>query len=142
MNILGLVFVGADPSACLLKDGSIAGMIEEERLIRIKHATDYFPTEAVKFCLKKGEIDISEVDYIAYPWDAQKFDTGIQRQSHMKNFYDSLNKKYIKDSRTLKWEQLQIDTFNTHAMTNKIIKSLKKIYPTATKFPRSIYVAP
>ena len=44
MKILGIFhFPGyADPSAAVVVDGSVVAFVEEERLVRNKHATAYF----------------------------------------------------------------------------------------------------
>jgi carbamoyltransferase len=57
--------IGHDPSACLLKDGKIVTCAEEERFIRVKHASGFFPYNAIKFCLDYAKIGIDDVDHIA-----------------------------------------------------------------------------
>jgi len=64
MIILGLNAYHADSSACLLKDGELLAAVEEERFRRIKHWAG-FPTEGVRYCLKKGQIEIGDIDHIA-----------------------------------------------------------------------------
>lgn len=61
--IFGLNAYHADSSAALIKDGKLIAAAEEERFNRIKHWSG-FPTEAIKYCLKAGGIDASELDYI------------------------------------------------------------------------------
>lgn len=69
MKILGLAApFGHDPSAALLIDGKVVAAVEEERLIRKKHATDRRPIEAVRYCLKEAGIRASEIDRVAFPW--------------------------------------------------------------------------
>jgi carbamoyltransferase len=83
-NILG-VYTGHDQSVCLLKDGEIAFLIEEERLTRVKHglpkavrnlwadfngAFGYFPWASVAYCLDAAGLGIDELDAIVLPEDA------------------------------------------------------------------------
>ena len=74
--VLGLMYMGQNPSACLLKDGKIIGLVEEERFTRIKHANNMFPINSINYCLKTAGVSIQEVDAIAIGWDAKKFDNG------------------------------------------------------------------
>lgn len=69
MIILGISgAVGHDCSAALLVDGQLVAAVEEERLIRDKHAKGKQPAEATKFCLQQAGITADQVDQIAYPF--------------------------------------------------------------------------
>lgn len=68
MYILGISAFQSDSSAALLKDGRLIGAIEEEKIVEKKHTGD-FPVNAIKFLLKKEDIDIRDVDHIAYFWN-------------------------------------------------------------------------
>src|SRR3989344_1322624 len=57
---------GHDPAACLLEDGKIVAAAEEERFVRVKHAADFFPENAIRFCLEEGKTTLDEVDYIVF----------------------------------------------------------------------------
>lgn len=57
---------GHDPAACLLEGGRVIAAAEEERFVRVKHAADYFPEHAIRFCLEKGKTTLDEVDYIVF----------------------------------------------------------------------------
>jgi carbamoyltransferase len=61
--ILGINAYHGDASAVLLRDGKIVAAVEEERFNRIKHSAG-FPKLAIKYCLDRAGIDISEVDHI------------------------------------------------------------------------------
>jgi carbamoyltransferase len=82
-NVLG-VFTGHDQSACLLRDGEIAVLIEEERLTRVKHGLPrsvrglwpqfngrfgYFPWASVAYCLDSAGLALDELDAIVLPED-------------------------------------------------------------------------
>jgi carbamoyltransferase len=63
-NILGLNAWHGDSAACLIRDGAIVAAAEEERFRRVKHWAG-FPSEAIRYCLAAGEIDMSDVDHVA-----------------------------------------------------------------------------
>ncbi|WP_281646422.1 carbamoyltransferase [Parendozoicomonas sp. Alg238-R29] len=68
MIILGLSgAIGHDPSAALYIDGKLVAAVEEERLIRDKHAKGKMPLEATKFVLQQAGIKPSDVDIVAVP---------------------------------------------------------------------------
>lgn len=57
---------GHDPAACLLEDGRIVAAVEEERFVRVKHASDYFPESAIRYCLSARNLKLDDVDYIVF----------------------------------------------------------------------------
>ena len=57
----------ADPAAVLVRDGEILAAAEEERFSRVKHAPSQMPTEAIRFCLSRAGIAITDVDAVAFP---------------------------------------------------------------------------
>jgi len=63
--ILGVNSFGHDTSACLVVDGEVVAMGEQERFNRDQH-TKAFPDDAVKFCLAKAAIDVSDLDVVAF----------------------------------------------------------------------------
>lgn len=80
-TVLG-VFTGHDQSACLLRDGEIAVLIEEERLTRVKHGLPkavrglwpefngrfgYFPWASVTYCLEAAGLALDDLDAIVLP---------------------------------------------------------------------------
>jgi len=62
--ILGLNAYHGDSSACLVVDGKLVAAAEEERFRRIKHWAG-FPSEAIKYCLQEGGIELDQVDHVA-----------------------------------------------------------------------------
>jgi len=79
MNVMG-VYLGHDLGACILRNGEIAVMIEEERLNRYKHGRPnsvaglwpqfsgkfgYFPWASVSYCLHGAGLGIDDLDLIA-----------------------------------------------------------------------------
>ncbi len=65
MRILGLSCYFHDAAAALLVDGMLVAAAEEERFTRVKH--DFrFPEAAIRFCLKRGGFNGSDLDYVAF----------------------------------------------------------------------------
>lgn len=67
LGISGGVLSGnQDGAAALVKDGIIIAAAEEERFIRIKHASGLLPKNAIKFCLKQAGIAIKDISSISF----------------------------------------------------------------------------
>lgn len=66
MVILGINSFHPDASACVVVDGKLIAAVEEERFTRIKHYAG-FPENAIKFCLKRAGVSITDINYIAIP---------------------------------------------------------------------------
>jgi carbamoyltransferase len=71
LNIIGISAHFHDAACCLLQDGHITAAAQEERFTRLKH-DPRLPISALKYCLREGGIDISQVDCIAYYEDPVK----------------------------------------------------------------------
>ncbi len=65
MNILGISAFYHDSATCLVRDGEIIAAAQEERFTRKKHDFS-FPTSAIRYCLQEGQIDASQLDYVAF----------------------------------------------------------------------------
>ena len=68
MNILGINFYYHDSTACIVSDGRLVVAIEEERITRKKHSTD-FPVNAIEKCLEVARLTAADIDYIAVSVD-------------------------------------------------------------------------
>ena len=74
MNILGLGgAVGHDPATALFIDGELIAAVEEERLIRDKHAKGKTGHEATKYCLEQAGLKPTDIDIVAYPFAPMPF---------------------------------------------------------------------
>jgi len=60
---------GHDAAAALVRDGQIVAVVEEERLIRRKHAYGAAPVHAAHYCLARAGISLHDVDVLAVSWD-------------------------------------------------------------------------
>ncbi|MBN1574841.1 MAG: nodulation protein [Deltaproteobacteria bacterium] len=125
MNIIGY-FHGVDPAACLVVDGEIVAYVEEERLIRFKHAWDIFPIRSIDFCLKKGGIKIEDVDRFAYGWDLPRYTNG-----EMRSFFDGVNKEHPPGPGTVSWQNWVINFFNEKSARERLRLNLVKFFGKA-----------
>lgn len=73
MNILGITGLGVGPAACLVQDGRLTAMAEEERFNRLKGSFGLLPEKAARFCLGYKKLSLDDIDYIVFPWDAYKY---------------------------------------------------------------------
>src|SRR3989338_648018 len=67
MYILGLNAGGKEGAACLVKEGQLIAVAEEERFTRRKHQGG-FPEQSVLYCLEEAHISLVDVDYVASCW--------------------------------------------------------------------------
>lgn len=65
MKILGISCYYHDAAAALIDDGKIIAAAEEERFSRKKHDSG-FPRHAVDFCLRQGNIQASDLDWVVF----------------------------------------------------------------------------
>jgi carbamoyltransferase len=65
MNILGISAFYHDSAACLVQDGKIIAAAQEERFTRKKHDSA-FPVNAINFCLQDSDLNVKDIDYVAY----------------------------------------------------------------------------
>ena len=63
--ILGINCFSHDTAACLLVDGLVVAMVEQERLDRTCHSRA-FPDDAIAYCLAEGSLRIADVDVVAF----------------------------------------------------------------------------
>jgi carbamoyltransferase len=87
MIILGLTHpISWNNAACVLVDGKLVAMVEEERLNRIKHAPRMAPKLAMDYCLRQVGVTLRQVDYVAIG-----FDSAIQAALGALRFEDVLS---------------------------------------------------
>lgn len=92
VSILGINCAYHESSACLLQDGQLIAVAEEERFNRIKHAkparvdtAEELPQEAIAFCLASGGLDdITDVDFIGYSFEPEH---RLQKNTHHQHSY-------------------------------------------------------
>ncbi|MEU2433710.1 carbamoyltransferase C-terminal domain-containing protein [Streptomyces sp. NPDC007861] len=72
MRVLGVNgWPGAshDGAACLVADGEVIALAEEERFTRNKHAYGEAPLNAAAYCLAEGGLTLDDIDVVAHGWD-------------------------------------------------------------------------
>lgn len=57
--------LGHDASAALFIDGELIAAVEEERLVRRKHAKGCMPRESARFCIRAAKIKPRDIDTVA-----------------------------------------------------------------------------
>src|SRR3989338_4422967 len=90
--ILGLNSAYHESSVCLIKDGQIVAIAEEERFNKRKHAKPArvdnpteLPLQALYYCLERAGITLADVDYIGYSLNPKvRLDRNVQHQHHYK----------------------------------------------------------
>lgn len=83
MKILGISAYYHDSAAALIEGGKVVAAAQEERFTRTKH-DEGFPENAIRFCLKQAEVELSDLDAIVfYDKPFLKFERIIQ------NFVDN-----------------------------------------------------
>ncbi len=79
MYVLGLNIGPHDPSAALLRDGSLRWLVEQERVSRHRHAVMESPAGAARACLEAEGISLESVSVIALGWDLRRTLLGKSR---------------------------------------------------------------
>jgi carbamoyltransferase len=130
MTTLGIYNLGADPSAAIIRDGHAIAYVEEERLLRYKHASNVFPIRAIDQVMKQTNLSWEDIDNISFPWDCAKYDDG-----RMGVHYDQINAKYnINDPRDINYEKNHLAFFKSDNQREIILRQLRKHYGYI-KFP-------
>ncbi len=125
MNLLGY-FHGVDPAACLLQEGRLTAFVEEERLIRFKHASGIFPVRSMAECLKLGGIGLGDVDAICYGWDVPLYTNG-----GMRAFFDEINAAGEPDAGTRAWQNGLVGFFREGAVVQRLHAALTRHFGVA-----------
>ena len=99
-------FHGIDPAAALVEDGRVIAYVEEERLLRNKHAPNIFPIRSIEACLKLGGVGLADVEGIVFGWDAPRYASG-----EMARFYEDVNARFPPDAGTRRWQQRNVGIF-------------------------------
>ncbi|HOW27628.1 MAG TPA: carbamoyltransferase C-terminal domain-containing protein [Elusimicrobiota bacterium] len=68
MNVLGISAFAHESSACLLTDGRLVALVEEERFNRERH-TSRFPVHSIRTVLELGGVTPDQVDEVTFFWD-------------------------------------------------------------------------
>jgi carbamoyltransferase len=110
------VYEGENPSAGIVSDDGIEIFIEEERLNRIKHASQMFPIRSILRCLSETSTSLNEIDGIAYPWDLDAY----LPSGEVESYYKSINELYPPDSATIGWQKLNLRRYSKASVSERI----------------------
>ncbi len=119
-------FHGNDPAACLVVDGELRAFVEEERLIRYKHAPEVFPIRSIAACLELGDVELADVDAFVYGWDAPRYADG-----GMGEFFDGVNRRYPPDAGTRAWQQGVLSWFRPDRLRRRLQDELVRWFGVA-----------
>ncbi len=122
MNVLGISAFVHDSAACLIQNGKIVANVEEERFNRIQH-TDAFPVDAINYVLDKGNIQLSDVDVIAFNWNPYK---SILAEIVKLFFFPAIYFKILKYNKPPK-------NFKSIAASLRLKKTLNRNFPKQFK---------
>ena len=136
MKILGIFhFPGyADPSAAVVVDGSVVAFVEEERLVRNKHATAYFPSRAVAYVLKEARLTLDDIDYISFGWDCHLHENG-----GLSRHFDEINRLYPPTSFDVAYQKNRLSSFTSERFRSSIRRELRRMHGKA-KLPEIVFV--
>ena len=91
MNILGISGIfNHDAAACIVQDGNVLAMVEEERIIRKKRAYKALPIESAKYCLNQAGINPEDVDVLAVGWDPTLFKSQLYDSQYVNKFINDM----------------------------------------------------
>jgi len=111
MYVLGISgATGHDPSACLMCDGQLLTMCEEERFLTVPHACDELPIQSIQYCLAANHITLDDVDVIAYSWDKSLVSEGRKTSSK----YEEIESLFSKDHFDYNGPLPKIEIINHH----------------------------
>lgn len=115
-----------DASACIVKDGKILAMVEEERFTRKKHAYDKPPLYSTLWCLHKVGITLDDISCVGLGWDYNKLykNAGIKEPA-LENLADIyFPKKYFKYNKKPKFKL--IPHHLAHASCSYFLSGMKE----------------
>jgi carbamoyltransferase len=107
MILLGIFGPGPNSSSCLLVNGKLSSLVEEERLNRIKTSPHNLPLKSMQKCLELSKLDISKVDYICVGWDCYNYDEYLKKKNQKIkekniNYFYNLNSRFLYNANIIK----------------------------------------
>src|SRR5262245_30876408 len=112
-------FHGIDPAAALVDDGRILAYVEEERLTRVRHATNQFPIRSIQAGLELGRIRLRDVDAIVVGADAPRHASG-----DMARFYEEINARFPPDATVRRCQQRNLGRLSPAALRRTLESNL------------------
>ena len=75
-----------DSSACIIRNGKILAMVEEERLVRQKRAFDKKPINSIKLCLEIAKLKAKDINAIAIGFNTGNISNPIYDKDIVEKF--------------------------------------------------------
>ncbi|MFQ5965716.1 MAG: carbamoyltransferase [Candidatus Scalinduaceae bacterium] len=125
MKILGIFYFPGypDPSAAVVINGEVIAFIEEERLIRNKHAKAYFPSRSIKSVLNIAGLDLQLIDRITFGWDCISHEDG-----RLVAHFAEINKEYPPTPNDKAYQHNRVNRYTAANLRRTISQQLKKMY--------------
>jgi len=134
MRILSY-FHGIDPAAAVICDGQVVAYVEEERLLRYKHAPNVFPLRSIQACLDLAGLQLRDLDCAVYGWDAPRYESG-----DMARFYEEANLRHPPDEATRRWQQRNVGLFSPASLRRTLTSQLIRHFGvTADEVPELVF---
>lgn len=118
---LGLTHpIGADVAACLIHDGKLKGIYEEERFTRQKHALNAIPTRSIEALLRDAGLSIKDLSSISVGFTEPSTAWNAQLGSRLRRFLGDMRLAYRFHDSRLNWlgvKQHRIDHYEAHALS-------------------------
>ena len=108
MKILSL-YTHYPSSASLIINNKLVAATHEERFTRVKNEI-IFPSNAIKYCLRKAGINAKDLDYVALASFISPFDDTLTR----KNTWSV--KDYLKEQNKI-WKPYLVDKIHKHNLS-------------------------
>lgn len=126
MRLLGITHSHFDPSAALIVDGEMIAFVEEERLLRNKHALGCFPKRSIDFVLGAGGLKIGDIDWVVQSWDCAKYEDG-----RIRRHYDEINQRYATDDDDRAYQQRLLGMFQPDRQRAIVHRNLRQHFGNA-----------
>ncbi|QAY78089.1 carbamoyltransferase C-terminal domain-containing protein [Sphingosinicella sp. BN140058] len=142
-NFIGIFEGGYDPAAALVADGRLLAFAEEERFLRNKHATGWYPSRSLRFCLDQAGIGAGDVQALALNWDVPSYTNGV-----MKSFFDGMRAEHPVDAATIGWQESLLRHYGEDAVVARHAAAWKRtlgadrlppIYPVPHHYTHALH---
>ena len=110
MNVIGMFIEGPNTGACLFQDGYLHAMAEEERFVRVKTASEIFPSHSIRYCLKESNLSLNDIDVVATAWDHSKYPKAMD--AYMKGIAERDLDPFADTLETISHNKLSPDLIN------------------------------
>jgi carbamoyltransferase len=107
---LGINLGPVDPAVAAVAGGRVIAYAEEERFVRTKHATGYYPERALDYCLTAAGCRIEDVAGVTIGYDLAAYTDG-----RMRAFFDSMAAQWPLDPGTVAWQRACLAEFDLGA---------------------------